>query len=178
VVHYRGDNGLRLIEAVEGGLVLAPDPIEPVAGKKQIGRQTIPAIYTGDFEPEVQAIFRRFLKPGMSVLDVGANAGPHTLHAASIVGANGYVLAVEPNPKNVRLLEASRRINGFEWVNVVQVAAGRNIGILILNATDSNGTTSEVPEALERLMHSETVTSLPLDILIPPNTTVAFSAGF
>jgi len=132
------------------------------------------AIYNGDFEPEVQAIFRRFLKPSMSVLDVGANVGPHTLHAASIVGANGYVLAVEPNLKNVRLLEASRRLNGFDWVNVVQVAAGRNVGILVLNATDSNGTTSEVPEALGNLMHSETVASVPLDILIPPERKIDF----
>ena len=83
-------------------------------------------------------------------------------------------MAVEPNLKNVRLLEASRRLNGFEWVNVVQVAAGRNVGILVLNATDSNGTTSEVPEALGNLMRSETVASVPLDILIPPERKIDF----
>src|SRR3990172_8741054 len=38
VVHHRSDDGLRLIEAVEGGLILTPDPIEPLAGKEQIGR--------------------------------------------------------------------------------------------------------------------------------------------
>lgn len=133
------------------------------------------AVYGGvTYEPEVQAIFRRFLKRDMSVLDVGANLGVHTMLAASIVGANGYVLAVEPNVKNVRLLEASRRHNGFDWVNVVQVAAGRKVGILVLNATDSNGTTSQVPEDMGILMRAETIASVPLDILIPPERKIDF----
>ena len=163
LLHYRYPEEVVLIEQENFKIFIYKD--DPAIGK---------AIYIGDFEPEVRAIFRRFIRPALSVLDVGANAGPHTLLAASIVGASGYVLAVEPNPKNVRLLEASRRINGFEWVKVAQVAAGRNVGILILNATDSNGTTSEVPDDLGRLMHSETVTSLPLEILIPPERKVDF----
>ena len=118
-------------------------------------------------KPEVQIIFCRFLKPGMSVLDVGANLGLHTMHAASIVGPNGYVLAVEPNVRNVRLLEASRRHNGFDWVSVAQVAADRKVGILVLNPNDSTGTTSQAPEALATLMGAEMATSVPLDILIP-----------
>jgi len=132
-------------------------------------------VYKGDpaIEPEVQLIFRSFLKSGMSVLDVGANLGLHTMYAASIVGPNGYVLAVEPSVKNVRLLEASRRHNGFDWVSVVQVAAGRQVGILVLNA-DSKGTTSQAPEALATLMGAEMATFVPLDILIPLERKIDF----
>jgi hypothetical protein len=38
VVHHRGDDGLHLIEAVEGRLILAPDSIDPAAGREQIRR--------------------------------------------------------------------------------------------------------------------------------------------
>ena len=163
LLQYHYPDEVALVERQKFKIFVYKD--DPATGK---------SIYDGEYEPEVQAIFRRFLKPGMSVLDVGANLGLHTMHAASIVGANGYVLAIEPNVKNVRLLEASRRHNGFEWVDVVQVAAGRKVGILALNATDTNGTTSQVPESLGTLMRAETVASMPLDILIAPERKIDF----
>jgi FkbM family methyltransferase len=169
---------LKSLEFTRRGLLLQyrhPDQIALVEREnfKIFSYKDDPAIGGDAYEPEVQAIFRRFLKPGMSVLDVGAILGFHTMHAASIVGPSGYVLAVEPSVKNVRLLEASRRHNGFDWVNVVQVAAGRKVSILALNA-DSKGTTSQIPEDLATLMGAETVTSVPLDILIPLERKIDF----
>jgi predicted methyltransferase len=98
-------------------------------------------VRTGTYEPAVTALFRRILKPGMTVIDVGANIGFYSLLAASIVGTDGYVLAVEPNVQNVRLLEASRRVNSFGQLIVAYAAAGRNTGVLALNTSYSNGTT-------------------------------------
>jgi FkbM family methyltransferase len=50
----------------------------------------------GRFEPSTVAAFRRHVKPGATVLDIGANIGAHTLQLARLVGADGRVLSFEP----------------------------------------------------------------------------------
>src|SRR5687768_8794135 len=51
------------------------------------------------YEPEVQRTLRRFVRPGDTVVDVGANMGIHTMLLADAVGPNGRVHAIEPNPR-------------------------------------------------------------------------------
>jgi len=130
-------------------------------------------VLAGAYEPHVARIFENLLRPGQSVVDVGANIGFFTLLAASLVGPAGSVLAVEPNPRNVRLLEASRRRNGFSHVTVAQVAASDHLGLLALHAGKSNGTTAEPPPLLADLIAAETVPCLPLDRLVEANQPIA-----
>ncbi len=55
------------------------------------------AVYLfGAFEPSTRAALAKYVKPGMTVLDIGANIGSHTLHLANLVGAAGRVYAFEP----------------------------------------------------------------------------------
>jgi FkbM family methyltransferase len=119
-----------------------------------------------NYERDVTALFRSKLQPGMRVIDIGANIGYFTMLAASLVGPGGHVLAVEPNPRNVRLLEASRRANGFDHVTVAQIAAGRETGLLILNTSFSNGTTSTPSDELAQFLSAEAVPSLRIDSLL------------
>ena len=124
------------------------------------------------YEPDVTAVFRRLLRPGMGVLDLGANIGFFTMLSASAVGSEGWVVAVEPNPANAKLLEASRRLNGFAQVTVCQVAAGREPGLLVLNASHSNGTTSGLPDDVNALLGAEIVPCVRADSLVPPGRRV------
>lgn len=133
-----------------------------------VGRQ----VAGGNYEPDVTSVVRRFLRPSMSVVDIGANIGYFALLAASIVGTDGHVLAVEPNSRNVRMLEASRRSNGFGQISICQIAAGRDLGLLVLNTTHSNGTTSAASGDINELLNAETVASLPLDSLVPSDRRV------
>lgn len=126
----------------------------------------------GIYEPEVGQVFRRLLRPGMGVIDIGANIGLYSMLSASLVGPAGHVLAIEPNPRNVRLLEASRRANGFAHVTIAQVAAGAEVGLLVLHATHSNGTTSKPLPELAALLASETVACVRADSLADPNRRV------
>lgn len=119
------------------------------------------------YEPHVTKLFRQFLKPGMGVLDIGASLGYFSLLAAQIVGRNGYVLAVEPNKQNVKLLEASRRFNKFDQVHIVQAAASSQPGIMALHVFQSNATTSNLAGDLNALLESETVPCIPIDALVP-----------
>ena len=119
------------------------------------------------FDPGVAAVLRRYVKPGMSVVDIGANIGCLTMLLASLVGPTGRVLAVEPNPENVKLLEASRRLNGFDQVIVLPVAAGRDTGVLALNVSFSNGMTGELPGNVAGVLGSRPVPSFALDLVLP-----------
>ncbi len=124
------------------------------------------------YEPDVTAVFRRILGPGMGVLDLGANIGYFTMLSASLVGSEGWIVAVEPNPANVKLLEASRRLNGFGQVTACQVAVGREPGLLVLNTSHSNGTTSGLPGDLNALLGAELVPCIRADSLVPPGRRV------
>ena len=126
-----------------------------------------------DYEPDVSALFRARLRPGDHVLDLGANIGYFSMLSASLVGPGGSVIAVEPNPSNARLLEASRRANGFDNVLVVQVAAGLSPGLLVLNRSHSNGTTSVVPGDVASLLDAETVGCVRADTVVPPNRRIS-----
>jgi FkbM family methyltransferase len=54
------------------------------------------AIYLfGVFERATWKTLRRLIKPGDTVLDIGANIGAHTLHMAKAVGPTGRVFAFE-----------------------------------------------------------------------------------
>ena len=158
---------------VNGGTDIADDPpvlsevegfrIFSAADDAGVGK----SVRQGVYEPEVCAQFRRVLRPGMGVLDLGANIGFFALLAASLVGADGTVLAIEPNPRNVRLLEASRRVNGFDQLSVLQVAAGRSHGLLVLNSSYSNGTTAGLPDEVAGLLAAQTVPALRIDSVVP-----------
>ena len=66
---------------------------------------------------------RRVLKPGMQAIDVGANVGQMTLEMAKLVGPSGKVIAIEPAPGNLALLERHIEANGFsDRVQIVAAA--------------------------------------------------------
>lgn len=50
----------------------------------------------GAFEPSTVRAYLALVKPGQTVLDIGANIGAHTLPLARLVGGNGRVIAFEP----------------------------------------------------------------------------------
>ena len=52
--------------------------------------------YSGTFEPKIENLIKKNLKPGMNVVDIGANIGYHTFRMASLVQPSGFVYAIEP----------------------------------------------------------------------------------
>jgi FkbM family methyltransferase len=126
------------------------------------------------YEPHVTRLFRARVRPGMHVLDIGANIGYYTMLSASLVGPSGSVTAIEPNPESVKLLEASRQENRFDNVTVFQVAAGREPGLLVMHGFYSNAMTSAVPESAAALVTSKTVPAFPVDVLVPREKKIDF----
>lgn len=54
------------------------------------------ALYLGVFERSTTKTYRRIVKRGGTVIDIGANIGAHALPAACLVGKEGLVVAIEP----------------------------------------------------------------------------------
>jgi FkbM family methyltransferase len=82
----------------------------------------------GVYEPRTTALFKSLLKPGMVVLDIGANFGYYGLIAAQVVGSTGKVYALEPEPNNFRLLVNNIKLNGFSNIIPLQLALSNEEG--------------------------------------------------
>jgi FkbM family methyltransferase len=69
------------------------------------------------------------VRPGQTVLDVGANWGIHTLLLSRLVGPDGQVVAVEPLPSALDELRWHVEANGLRSVTIVPVAIGPEPGM-------------------------------------------------
>lgn len=76
----------------------------------------------------VAAYLHRHLAPGMTVIDVGANIGFHTVLAAKMVGPAGCVHAVEPAKETVIELRKNVQLNRLSNVMVHPCAVGTATG--------------------------------------------------
>lgn len=92
----------------------------------------------GYYEIGTTRIFERILKPGQTVVDVGANIGWFTLLAASLVGPKGKVYAFEPEPLSFSLLEKSIRRNSYGQVLTSQVAVSARLGLATLHLSPND----------------------------------------
>ncbi len=70
----------------------------------------------------------RDLAPGDTFVDLGANIGVFTVHAARAVGPQGCVLAIEPSPAMLERLRFNVNANGFKNVRIAPVAVGETRG--------------------------------------------------
>jgi FkbM family methyltransferase len=68
----------------------------------------------GYWEMWVTEAIPRFVRPGMTTIDVGANLGYYTLLLADLVGPAGAVHAFEPNSPVTERLRRTILLNGFD----------------------------------------------------------------
>jgi FkbM family methyltransferase len=122
----------------------------------------------GVWEPNLTAWIVDRLRPGDAFIDVGANVGYYTLLAATRVGAQGSVVALEPSPEVRGLLQANIALNGLTNVRVLPMAASDEPGVVELydSRPQNRGAASIVAprgehsfrviaDRLENLVHAE-----------------------
>jgi FkbM family methyltransferase len=80
-------------------------------------------LFTAGFEREELARVFRFLRPGMRVLDIGANVGLYTVLAAKRVGPGGGVWAFEPSSESRDRLVKNLALNRVD-ARVLPLALG------------------------------------------------------
>jgi len=101
----------------------------PAKGLKWIVGSSNHGCWLGTYELEKQAALERFIKPGMTVYDIGAQAGFYTLFFSRLVGGRWRVYAFEPFAENLRYLIAHITMNRLSNVKVVQVALADQTGL-------------------------------------------------
>jgi FkbM family methyltransferase len=86
----------------------------------------------GEFAELEAQLFSGLIKPGMLVVEVGANIGAHTVHLAKLVGENGGLVAFEPQRMMYQMLCANLALNGIENTDAKCLALGAAPGEVIV----------------------------------------------
>jgi FkbM family methyltransferase len=112
-------------------------------------------MYWGTFEPAETRHVRALLKPGMTVVDVGANVGHYTALAAQCVGPTGRVVSFEPSAYAFHRLQRWALTNRVPCVHLIHAGLSDSPGTaqLYLGDTSDNHTPTMVA-------HDNTTTSL------------------
>ena len=125
-----------------------------------IERQQVP-------EPEVVNFMLSVVREGDLVVDAGANVGLFTLLLSSLVGESGKVVAIEPDPRNVKKLERNIEINERKNVRIVPYALWYETTSIQFLLSDDSG------ESCQTKTYSIKTTLMPtmvLDKLLPDET--------
>lgn len=101
------------------GLRLFVDPVSHLG-------QTVLA--TGTYEAETVRLFRAHVVAGDVVLDIGANEGFFAALAATLVGATGTVIAVEPQARLQDVLEINLALNAVGTTHLIEHVVGEQDG--------------------------------------------------
>lgn len=156
---------LRMIpEQVQIGAVkVVLNPADPVVSS---------ALVLGIYEAGETRLIRERVRPGMRVLDIGANVGYYTALLADRVGPTGHVTAFEPEPGNHAVLCRTIEANGFGNVEVIQGAVSQSAGEGLLFLSELNQGDHRLYATANR--RRITVPILALDSFLPAGAVIDF----
>ncbi|HEU5202203.1 MAG TPA: FkbM family methyltransferase [Nitrospira sp.] len=78
------------------------------------------------------------VRPGMRIVDIGANVGLYSTLLARLVGPNGHVHAFEPEPSLFRALQGNLQMNNLGNLTAVNAALGDRSGTTTLYRSPFN----------------------------------------
>lgn len=123
-------------------------------------------IMDGVWESWLTVFMAARIKPGMRVVDAGANHGYYTVLFADLVGPGGRVAAIEPNPRTAAFLRQTIAVNGYDGrVEMFEKALveedGQTLSFLAPGAEPKNARV--VPDALADQLDTIAVSGARLD---------------
>lgn len=146
-----------LIDGRYGRMMVNPNDI-------YIGRSLIKY---GEFSPAEAKLYSAMVRPGHTVIEAGANIGCFTLQFAQRVGAQGQVLAFEPQRQAYQMLCGNLALNGISNTATWQAALGSELGqltvpVVSFDAPGNFGGVSVTEEGKGDIVSSTTIDSLGL----------------
>lgn len=123
----------------------------------------------GSYDVDTQEVFRRFLKNGSVVYDIGAHVGFFSLYCGLLVAPDGCVIAFEPDPAARASLQSQVAENASLKIEVLPYAVSDHSGTLLLD-TSCGSSQAFVSENGSVRVVAETIDSLVQQQRIPPPT--------
>lgn len=117
-------------------------------------------------EPHVGNVLRERLRAGDVALDIGANIGSMTMLAASLVGASGRVIAVEPIARNHALIARSAQASRFAHIEIIAAAAADKTGTIELRTHPLTSNSATLAAAGERLRDAAGASTLVPQVIL------------
>lgn len=93
-------------------------------------------LFYGEYCEAELNFLKHFIKSGDTVIDVGANIGAFSIPFAQHVGAQGRVIAIEPQPLVFHCLQQNGKMNACNNITYHQLGAGAFETILELDNPD------------------------------------------
>jgi FkbM family methyltransferase len=121
----------------------------------------------GLYEPEKTKAVQDLLRPTETFIDVGSNKGDFALLASKIVGREGRVICVEPEPTNFGWIQRSIELNGYKNIQLSNVALSDHGGESLVYLGSKSGFNTQLSGAPERDQGSIKVRTRTLDSLLP-----------
>jgi FkbM family methyltransferase len=113
------------------------------------------------YEPFETSLLTAEIRPGMTIVDVGANIGYYTLLFSKLTGDRGRVYAFEPEPQNFALLQQNLSRNQRMNVVALNRAASDRAGEFFLYlSTENHGDHQAYPTGDDRRKVPITMTRL------------------
>lgn len=117
----------------------------------------------GTWEPEVTRVLTWAVRPGMTVIDIGAHIGYHTLLFAKCVGPSGRVFSFEPIPENFSLLRKNVELNNLTQVRMLNQAVFSRAGEITISVPDDLPNSGNGSVCLDKGMRQLHVSAVSLD---------------
>jgi FkbM family methyltransferase len=150
--------------SLDPGIVIeAETDVGPILLEKNAVVVTREVLETGSYDAPVGRLLRQVLGPGSTMVDAGANVGYFTVLASQLVGPEGRVLAIEPDPLNLSILLANLERRECSNATVIPVAAWSERAELTILRQPTEGATARVGAGIPG---GSPITAAPLDELI------------
>ncbi len=142
--------------------------VEIQGSKMYVNPKGLPKGYIRTFQAYIMSeaweeltteMFKKVVREGDTVLDLGANIGYFTLLAARLVGRSGRVFSFEPEPTNYNLLLKNIELNGYGNVVALQKAVSNTTGKvkLFLDSKDTGAHSIYRPDGKSKFIEVEAV---------------------
>lgn len=135
----------------------------------------------GYWEQWITNVFRQAIRPGMRVLDVGANIGWYSLIAAELIGPTGRLTSFEANPSMADIVHRNLVVNGFLDRAQVEAKAvyseSKQLEFQVYEHFKGSSSLFATPEAatsFKDTLKTLQVDAVSLDDFLPPGSRVDF----
>ena len=106
-------------------------------------------VFQKNYEFNETKLVKELIKPGWTVIDIGANFGWYSIHFSQLVGQNGRVFAFEPVSETYEELNSNIKLNSSQNIKVFNFALGNKDGTISFGVPTFDGGSGASSEFLK-----------------------------